>query len=111
MIIPNIAAFAEKVREIIGAKKWELKTVEYNDFKAGTIKKEIRDYNGVSPDLSEELFQILLDASAIPSVFIKPKRFQSEKELRLSFTMDRQIYDREFIECPEILEEIEFKIN
>ncbi len=109
MIIPNYNTFAEKVKEIIDAERWEIKTVEYNDYKSGAIEKEIHNYTGVSPDLSEEFFKILIDASENPSVFIKPNRFQLEKELRLSFTMTKPINDREFFDFPEILDEIKFE--
>lgn len=109
MTIPNISSFAKRFKNHIGAKKWDLKKVQYNDFKAGQIRKNIKDLSGVSPNISKELFEILIDLSEDASLFIKPFRFQPENELRLVFSMNRNVEEREFYKLPDLLDEIEIK--
>lgn len=94
MVIKNIKSFAEKVKTAIGAESWYVNEINYTDYKAYSVNASISDINGVSPDLSDELFNILYEISGKPSVYAKPTRFKDEKELRLSFTMPRDVKTR-----------------
>jgi len=105
--IKNIKAFADKIQETIGAKKWTLKKVNYTDYKAYLINQEIKDLSGVGPDLSEELFQYLLMYTEFPSIFSKPVLFQPENELRLSFEMNTNVKKEHDFNNMELLDEIE----
>ena len=89
--ITNIESFADKVSKAIGAIDWQVRKVRYSDYKAYITDSLITDLNGVNPDLSDELFNILYKISETPSVFCKPKRFSTEQELRLAFTMGRDV--------------------
>jgi hypothetical protein len=89
--IKNVKAFAEKIKKSIGAKNWTIKKVTYSDFKAYSTTQLISDLKGVSPDLSEEFFNYLIEYSYLPSIFCKPTRFSPESELRLTFEMDKNV--------------------
>ena len=89
--IKNIRAFAEKIKNSIGAKSWTMKKVIYSDFRAYSATKLISDLKGVSPDLSEEFFNYLIEYSFLPSIYCKPTRFSPESELRLTFEMDKNV--------------------
>lgn len=89
MKINSVKSFAEKVMMAIGAESWLLNEINYTDYKAYAVDTIISDLGGVSPDLSEEMFNILYNISDKPCVYAKPVRFEDEKELRLSFTMAR----------------------
>jgi hypothetical protein len=107
MIIKNIKSFAEKVKTAIGAQSWYVNEISYSDYKAYSVDTIISDLNGVSPDLSDELFNILYEISEKPSVYSKPTRFKDEKELRLSFTMPRDVKTRLNFDNIGLLTEVE----
>jgi len=91
MKINNIDSFAEKVMKAIGAEEWLINKVYYTDYKAYSAQIQPINISGVSPDLSDELFNILFQLSESPSVFSKPTRFKDEQELRLAFTMRKDV--------------------
>ena len=91
MKIDNIYSFAEKVMKAIGADEWQVNKVCYTDYKAYSTEIQPINFNVVSPDLSDELFNILYQLSESPSVFSKPTRFKDELELRLAFTMRKDV--------------------
>lgn len=107
MIIKNIKSFAEKVKTAIGAQSWHVNEISYSDYKAYSVDTIISDLNGVSPDLSDELFNILYEISEKPSVYAKPTRFKDEKELRLSFTMPHDVKTRLNFDNIGLLTEVE----
>ncbi len=105
--IRNIKSFAEKIKKAIGAIDWQVRKVRYSDYKAYLTDINIKDLNGVSPDLSNEMFDILYKISETPSVFCKPERFSAEQELRLAFSMGRDV--KKFLEFDNkgLLDDIE----
>ncbi len=105
--INNIHSFAEKVKTAIGAQSWHVNEITYSDYKAYSVDTIISDINGVSPDLSDELFTILYEISEKPSVNAKPTRFKNEKELRLSFTMSGDVKTRLNFDNIGLLAEVE----
>ena len=91
MKIKNIRSFAEKIKKAIGADEWQVYKVCYTDYKAYSAEIQPINFNGVNPDLSDELFNILNQFSESPSVFSKPTRFKDEQELRIAFTMRKDV--------------------
>jgi hypothetical protein len=91
MKIKDIKSFAEKVKNEIGAKDWQVRKVWYTDYKAYMTDRLIEDLSGVGPDLSDELFELLYQISETPSVFCKPMRFSPEQEVRLAFPWERML--------------------
>jgi hypothetical protein len=109
--IRNINSFAEKIKKAIGAIDWQVRKVRYSDYKAYMTDSLIMDLNGVSPDLSDEMFDILYNISETPSVFCKPERFSPEQELRLAFFMGRDVKKILEFDNKGLLDDIEvFKI-
>lgn len=107
MKISNIKSFAEKVKKAIGAESWYVNDINYTDYKAYSVDANISDLNGVSPELSDEFFNILYKISEKPSVYAKPIRFKDEKESRLSFTMAKDVKTRLNFDNLGLLSDIE----
>ncbi len=107
MKINNIGSFAEKVKKAVGAEYWQLRKVNYTDYKAFNTEVHLADLDGVSPDLSDELFNILIKISENPSIFSKPVGFIDEQELRLVFSMPRDVKRLLNFDNLGLLEEIE----
>jgi hypothetical protein len=105
--IKNIKSYANKVQKAIGAKNWYIKKVLYSDYKAYRIERNISNLSGVGPDLSNEMFDILYDASFIPSIFCKPTFFNKEQELRLVFEMEKNVKKELNFNQLGLLDEIE----
>ena len=87
--IKNVKSFAESIMKSIGAVRWYIRRVDYSDFKAYRIKQIIKNIPKSGFDMNEELFECLLNASTLPSIFVKPMRFSDENELRLVFEMPK----------------------
>lgn len=105
--IKNIKAFADKIKKSIGAKNWTIKKVTYSDFKAYSTNQLITDLKGVSPDLSDEFFNYLIQYSFLPSIFCKPTCFSTENELRLTFEMDKNVKKKMNFDNLGLLDQIE----
>jgi len=106
--IQNVKSFAEKIKKAIGAKQWGIDKIKYSDFKAFKTDCLINDLNAaVSPDLSEEFFNILHKISLRPSIFSKPNKFQDEQELRLIFKMDKKVKEKLNFDNLGLLNDIE----
>jgi hypothetical protein len=89
--ISNVKSFSNAVCKSIGAKKWYLQKVQYSDFKAYKIEHEIKTLETSNLSFNEEIFDILYKHSFFPSIFVKPTRFNTEKELRLIFEMPKDV--------------------
>uniref|UniRef100_UPI00404A050C hypothetical protein n=1 Tax=Gelidibacter sp. TaxID=2018083 RepID=UPI00404A050C len=92
--IKNIKTFADKIKKAIGAVNWQIEKVTYTDYKAFQATIDSINIEGVGPNLSDELFDILHKLSEHPSLFSKPTRFIPEQELRLVFTMSQRVKKR-----------------
>ena len=85
--IANLKLFAEAVQSLLGAKKFYFNTVVYNDLKMFRINtlKTVRLSQTEPPGnfdfelISEAIFELLYGNSFLPSLFMKPTRFQSRK--------------------------------
>ncbi len=89
--IKNVKSFAESIMKSIGAIRWCIRRVDYSDLKAYRIKQIIKNMPKAGFDMNEELFECLLNASTLPSIFVKPMRFSDENELRLVFEMPKDV--------------------
>jgi hypothetical protein len=105
--IKNVKSFADKIKSAIGAVSWQIEKVNYTDFKAFKSSLNTIDLKGVSPDLSDELFDILYKLSERPSLFSKPTRFKTEQEIRLAFTMNQRVKQRLNFDNLGLLDHIE----
>ena len=105
--IKNVKSFADKIKSAIGAASWQIEKVTYTDFKAFKSSLNAINLNGVGPDLSDELFDILYKLSELPSLFSKPTRFISEQEIRLAFTMNQKVKNRLNFDNLGLLDQIE----
>ncbi len=77
------------------------------DSKAFNTKVQLADLDGVSLDLSDELFNIVFKISENPSIFSKQVRFIDEQELRLVFSMPKDVKRLLNFDYLGLLEEIE----
>jgi hypothetical protein len=96
MKISNVKSFAEAVKRAIGAKKWDLKKIIYQDFKASYFEIPM-DNELLSSLLNEKFvmtpkfFNLLYESSKTSSLFVKPSYFKPEEELRITFTMEKDV--------------------
>ncbi len=88
---PNVKAFAERVCEIIGAKRYFVQNVEYNTLKAYSHRQLIQNPTIKLNDylLTPEYFELLADIAIYPSLFVKPEYFRNENEVRIIFEMKK----------------------
>ncbi|KAB1066068.1 hypothetical protein [Salibacter halophilus] len=107
--IKSISSFANSIKKAIGAKEWKIQKVYYTDFKAHKIKTNLKDFEGANPELSAEIFKLIQKHSVFPSIFMKPKIFKPENELRLTFKMDKNVKPKLNFDNKGLLEYIEIE--
>jgi hypothetical protein len=88
---PDVRAFAERVCELIGAKRYFVQNVEYNTLKAYSHRQLIQNPTIKLNDylLTPEYFDLLADIAIYPSLFVKPEYFRNENEVRIIFEMKK----------------------
>lgn len=115
--IRKLKDFAEAVRVQIGAKRFYFNQVIYDDlklFRHPTLKSIPLNRPGAPNDnfdpslIDERIFDLLYDASFLPSLFMKPTRFSGEQELRLVFELDRDVRDPIRITKKGLLKYVDF---
>jgi hypothetical protein len=116
--IANLRAFAEEVKVRLGAKRYYLNHVSYNDlklFRTRTLNRIKLSHNNApgnsAPDLvTDAFFNLFYERSFFASLFMKPTRFAAENELRLVFEMPTDIAPPGVLRLadPTLLKHIEF---
>jgi hypothetical protein len=91
--IHSAKRFAEIARELLGAKKYHLHKVIYRNRKMHRSDKTLRNFKISASDglMNEPLFGALYESGFLPSLFIKPVRFQVEQEIRIAFELNEDI--------------------
>jgi hypothetical protein len=92
--IVNVKEFAEEVKSILGAKRFLLKKVIYDDlnvWRTNTLNSF--DENAFHPQtINDARFEFLYKHSVVPSLHVKPTTgFPMEQELRLVFEMPSDV--------------------
>ena len=108
MEVRNLNSFARKVKTCIGAEKWDIQDIRYDDYNLLKIEKEIKDINGFGAELSEEAFSLIKDYSLYQSLFVKPRCFKSENEVRIAFKVKRVVKDIMSFQNIGLLNEVRF---
>jgi hypothetical protein len=93
--IANVKEFAQDVKSILGAKRFVLKKVIYDDlniFKTSTLRS-FDDVNVFHPqNIDDASFEFLQKRGVVPSLYVKPTtRFPIEQEFRLVFEMRNDV--------------------
>jgi hypothetical protein len=107
--IPSAKRFAEIAVRVLGAKRYYLHRVIYRDRKIFRCAKTLRNLKISESDgwINDLLFEFLYESGTMPSLFIKPTRFQSQQEIRLAFEMGedlpkfREVRSADLAECIE----------
>lgn len=107
--IKSINSFANSIKKAIGAQEWKVKKVSYSDFKALKIRTTLQNFDDANPELSTELFKLIKMHSEFPSIFMKPKMFQPENELRLAFKMNKNVRPKLNFDNKGLLDYIEIE--
>ena len=86
----------------MGAKRFFFNHVIYNDLKLFYVEtlKSFTPSKANAPNdnfdpqcINDSIFDLLYDSSFLSSLFMKPKRFSIEQELRLVFEMPKDVPD------------------
>jgi hypothetical protein len=109
--IADLRKFAEEVKAILGARRFFLHQVIYDDLKIFRVKT-LKSFNGRTRNfdpqvISDSIFDLLYDSSFLPSLYIKPTRFSVEQELRLVFEMPHDVPHKSQITDRGLLRHIE----
>jgi hypothetical protein len=109
--IADLRKFAEEVKAILGARRFFLHQVIYDDLKIFRVKT-LKSFNGRTRNfdpqvISDSIFDLLYDSSFLPSLYIKPTRFSVEQELRLVFEMPNDVPHKSQITDRGLLRHIE----
>jgi hypothetical protein len=106
--IKKISEFAERACELLGGFSYAIRKVGYNDEKIAAIDLAYdMKISGGIVDMSNELFKSIHSAGVFPSVFIKPVRFSSQQEVRLSIELGRDLTGYVDRKLPELVDYIE----
>jgi hypothetical protein len=95
--IIDLRAFAEDACKALGASRYYINHVQYNDlklFRAKTLKRFHFSEPSGNFDLEaidDAMFKYLYQSTFHSSLYIKPTRFSQEAELRLVFEIDKDI--------------------
>jgi hypothetical protein len=85
----DVKSIADKICDLINAKKYYIQKVEYNSLKFYISKEKIyNEYFRIENLLSPPYFDVLNDHSLYPSIFVKQENFRPENEVRLVFEME-----------------------
>lgn len=88
MEIVDSAAFATNMAKSIGALNFTIAKVEYTNSKIAKSEHiSIDQFSGEDFLHREEIIELLLSTSLYPSLYVKPKMFYLENELRIVFEM------------------------
>ncbi|OJW66540.1 MAG: hypothetical protein BGO57_09565 [Sphingomonadales bacterium 63-6] len=103
----ELKPFAESLADALGAKAYEIRSVKYSDLKLFRGELTPPEINGFPPDLTAEFASAVRDKGRLPSIFIKPKRFKDEREIRLVFQMDDDVAEFTSLNLPHLLRYVE----
>jgi hypothetical protein len=118
--IPSLRRFAEAAQHIFGAQRYLFHPIIYSDlklFRIRTLKRiELRQGWGMTADnrfdvdaINDRLFSLLYHKSILPSIFMKPTRFDPESEFRLALEFPKDLptfrreSDEELRRCIEVI--------
>jgi hypothetical protein len=88
MEIQDSELFAKNIAKSIGALNYTIANVEYNNAKIAKSKHiNIEQFSPQDFIHKEEIIELILSTSLYPSLYVKPKMFQQENELRIVFEM------------------------
>jgi hypothetical protein len=86
MEIQDSELFAKNIAKSIGALNYTIANVEYNNAKIAKSKHiNIEQFSPQDFIHKEEIIELILSTSLYPSLYVKPKMFQQENELRIVF--------------------------
>lgn len=113
MKICDSLSFGNKIAKLIGAKSFIIGKVEYSNSKICKSNNFLTN-SFINPQdfiNQSDVIEFLLSESLYPSMFVKPKMFEDEDEIRIIFEMqDDFTLPHNFTDL-KLLDEIEFKYS
>lgn len=106
----NLIPFARELSRQIGQVHAEIRLVRYSDLKLHRSSLPIRSVAGFPPNLTAALARALRHRGRLPALFGKPRRFASEREVRISFQMPKDVADRRSVTADRLLKYVK-RIN
>jgi hypothetical protein len=109
MEISNTFSFGTKIANSIGALGFTVGKVEYTNSKISKSKRiKTTTFSPENFIHREDIIELLLSVSIYPSLFVKPKMFEEENELRIIFEMPNDYATCHRFSDASLLDEIKF---
>jgi hypothetical protein len=87
----ELIPFARGLARAIGHHEAEIRLVSYADLKMHRSSLALAAVAGFPPNITPRLAKALRRRGRLPSVFAKPNRFASEREVRIAFVMPQDV--------------------
>ncbi len=103
----ELVPFARSLARLLGKGSFEIRLVRYADLKLYRGKLSLADVAGFPPNLTDRLAKALRENGRLPSIFAKPSRFDTEREVRIAIAASADVDDRTVVEDRNLLKFVE----
>ena len=103
----RIRPFAKLLARAVHASPAEIRSVRYADLKLYRSELSLAEVADFPPNLTPRLAKALRWRGRLPSIFAKPSRFESEREVRIAITMPSDVEYQTTIQDGRLLDHVE----
>ena len=103
----RIQPFAKLLARAVHASPAEIRPVRYADLKLYRSELSLAEVADFPPNLTSRLAKALRWRGRLPSIFAKPSRFESEREVRIAITMPSDVEYQTAIQDGRLLDHVE----
>jgi hypothetical protein len=103
----RLRPFVDELARSLGAKKADVRLVQYADLKVHRGRLRVEDVKGFPPDLTAGLARALRSQGRLPSIFAKPCRFEDEREVRIAVKMPVDVPHQTVLLRPNLLRHVD----
>lgn len=87
----ELKPFVRELAQAIDHESPDVRLVNYADLKMHRASLPLEAVTGFPPNLTPKLAQALRRRGRLPAIFGKPKRFETEREVRIAFEMSKDV--------------------
>lgn len=103
----ELLPFARSLAGLVDKVRADIRLVRYADLKLYRGALSLLDVAGFPPNLTDRLARALRENGRLPSIFAKPGRFESEREVRIAMTASSDVPDKTVVEDRKLLKFVE----